>query len=284
MEVTYYPGCSLSGTAKEYGESTEAICKILGIKLQELDDWNCCGASSAHAVNDTLALELPMRNLMLADKVGLDVVTPCSSCYQRLKVAEKKILAEKEKEIPSHQYKGNFHIKHLVDFIWDDVGAEALRAKIVKPLKGLKPVCYYGCLSVRAPWVTDTRNPENPQTMDNVMATLGADVKKWSFKTDCCGGSLILTHPETARKLVQKLLDMAEEAGANCIVTGCPMCFSNLDSYQNIISRETGKEYHTPIFYLSELIGVAFGEPSAPKWLRRHLTDPRPFLKQQGLI
>ncbi|MFC1932744.1 CoB--CoM heterodisulfide reductase iron-sulfur subunit B family protein [Chloroflexota bacterium] len=284
INVSYYPGCSLDSTAKEYGESAEAICKSLEIKLTELDDWNCCGASSAHVVSDLLAVALPARNLEIADKAGLDLVVPCAACYQRLKMAEKELLAGKDIEGISRKYEGNFNIKHLADFIWEDVGEKAISAKGKKPLKDLKPVCYYGCLTVRPPKVTDARNPENPQAMDNIMKSLGANVRNWSYKTDCCGGNLILTRPDIARKLIKKLLDMAEEAGADCIVTGCPMCFSNLDSRQKSVSQESGGKYKLPIFYFSELMGAAYTEPNTQKWLGRHIIDPRPLLKQKGLI
>jgi heterodisulfide reductase subunit B len=282
--VSYYPGCSLDGTAKEYGESTEAVCKALGVELKELDDWNCCGSSSAHATSELLAVALPARNLEIADKAGLDLVVPCAACFQRLKSAEKEMRAGKDVAGVNSKYEGNFDIKHIVDFIWEDIGEKTINSKIKKPLKELKPVCYYGCLTARPPKITDAKNPEDPQAMDNVMKSLGADVKNWSYKTDCCGGNLILTRPDIARKLIQKLLDMAEEAGADCIVTACPMCLSNLDSRQKEISKNSGKEYRTPIFYLSELMGLAFDEPPVPKWLGRHLVDPRPLLKQKGLI
>ncbi|MFC1913358.1 CoB--CoM heterodisulfide reductase iron-sulfur subunit B family protein [Chloroflexota bacterium] len=282
--VSYFPGCSLDGTAKEYGESTEAVCKILGIELKELEDWSCCGSSSAHATNDSLAVALPARNLEIADKAGLNLVVPCAACFQRLKFAEKELLTGKDIEGITHKYKGNFSIKHLVDFVWEDIGEKTIDSKIKKPLKNLKTVCYYGCLTARPPKITDARNPEDPQTMDNVMKNLGAEVKSWSYKTDCCGGNLILTRPDIANKLIQKLLDMAKEAEADCIVAGCPMCFSNLDSWQKEISKKTGIEYTTPIFYFSELMGLAFGEPSAHKWFGRHMVDPKPLLKGKGLI
>jgi len=284
MDVSYYPGCSLESSAIEYRDSLEAVSRALGIELQELPDWSCCGSSSAHVTDDSLAMGLSARNLEIADKIGLDLVVPCAACFQRLKVAHKELLAGKGTGEISHNYKGNYSIKHLADFIWDDVGEKAISAKVTKSLKDLKPVCYYGCLTVRPPEVTDARNPEDPQAMDNIMKCLGADVKNWSYKTDCCGGSLVLTRPDIAGKLTQKLLDMAEESGADCIVTGCPMCFSNLDSQQKEISKNSGKKYKTPIFYISELMGLAFGEPSARKWFARHLMDPRKLLRQKGLI
>ena len=282
--VSYYPGCSLDGTAREFGESTEAICEALEIELKELEDWNCCGSSSAHITSDLLAVALAARNLEIADRAGLDLVVPCAACYQRLKAAEKDLLEGKYIEGITGKYRGDFDVKHLADFIWKDVGKKAITARVRKPLKGLRPVCYYGCLTTRPPRITGARNPEDPQAMDRIMKWLGADVRNWSYKTDCCGGNLILTRPDIARKLLGKLFDMAEEAGADCIVVGCPMCFSNLDTAQKDISKESGKEYAVPIFYFSELMGLAFGDPSASKWLGRHMVDPRPLLKQRGLI
>jgi heterodisulfide reductase subunit B len=231
-----------------------------------------------------LAVELAARNLEINDQVGLDLLVPCSACFQRLKVAHKKLLnGEKTNEV-SHSYKGNFSIKHSVDFFWEDVGKETLIEKVRQPLTGLNPVCYYGCLTARPPRVTDAINHDDPQAMDELLRTLGANVKEWSYKTDCCGGNLILTRPDIAKILIKKLFDMAEEAGADCVVVGCPLCQSNLDSRQKEISRETGREYHIPVFYFTELMGLAFSPPPVEKWLRRHITDPRPLLKKKELI
>ncbi|NQT72845.1 MAG: CoB--CoM heterodisulfide reductase iron-sulfur subunit B family protein [Chloroflexi bacterium] len=284
MDVSYYPGCSLSGTARDYGESVEAVSGTLGVALKELPDWNCCGSSSAHVTNDELSVALAARNLEIADKIGKDVAVPCAMCYSRLKVAEKALLAGREIEGISHKYEGSIHVKHLVDFFWENVGEQAILEKVKKPLEGLNPVCYYGCLITRPPEITDAVNPEDPQSMDNILKTLGANVKNWSYKTDCCGGSLILTLPEIAHKLIQKLLDMSQEAGADCIVAACPMCHSNLDGWQKEISQETGRKYDIPIFYFTELMGLAFGDASVKKWLHRHGTDPIPFLHEKELL
>jgi heterodisulfide reductase subunit B len=132
--------------------------------------------------------------------------------------------------------------------------------------------------------VTDAAEPENPQAMDEIMKTLGADVKNWSYKTDCCGGSLMLTHPDLARKLVKKLFDMALEAGADCIVVGCPMCHSNLDTRQKEILQENGKKYGIPVYYFTELMGLAFGDPGVDRWLDKHLTESKALLKRKGLL
>lgn len=278
MKVSYYPGCSADGTAREYGESIESVARILDFKLEELKDWNCCGASPAHATSPELSIALSARNLEIAGKTGLDLIIPCASCFHQLKRAEKNL--------PSAEGNGKkgFNVKYIVDFIHEDVGEKAVKAKVKRPLTGLKPVCYYGCLATRPPEVTGSKNPEDPQAMDRLLKALGADVKKWSFKTDCCGGTLIFNRTDLAFKLVSKLLAMAEEAGADCIVTGCPLCQSNLDVRQNQVTRPDGSNYNMPIFYFTELMGLAFGEADAAKWLRRHLVDPRPLLRQKGLL
>lgn len=284
MEASLYPGCSLGGLARSYRESLEAAARALGVKLRELEDWTCCGASSAHATNDKLAVALAARNLGLADKVGMDLVVPCAACYQRLKVAEKHLKQGNPVDGLLVEYEGDFHIRSLTDFFWENVGEKALKERVEKPLQALNPVCYYGCLVVRPPKVTDAKNPEDPQEMDKVLKSLGANVKNWSFKTDCCGGNLILTRPDLQMKLTQRILDMAEEAGADCVVVACPICHENLDSKQAEISQEAGKSYNIPIIYFTELMGLAFGDPAVEKWLGRHTVDPRPLLREKGLI
>ncbi|MDD5094676.1 MAG: CoB--CoM heterodisulfide reductase iron-sulfur subunit B family protein [Dehalococcoidia bacterium] len=284
MKVSYYPGCSLDGTAREFGESVEGMARMLGVELAELPDWNCCGSSSAHATSEALAFDLAARNLGIAERAGLDLLVPCALCFSRLKTAQKTIAAGRTSGGISTLTSSKVQVKDSVDFLWHDVGEKAIRQKVKKSLKGLNPVCYYGCLTTRPPHITDAPMPEDPHGMDLLLESLGANVKNWSYKTECCGGSLTLSLPEVAHKLIQKLLDMAQEAGADCIVAACPMCHSNLDTWQREISRETGKNYYIPIFYFTELMGLSFEHPDTRKWLRRHSTDPLPFLRQKGLL
>jgi heterodisulfide reductase subunit B2 len=284
MDVAYYPGCSLDGTAREYGESLEAVSRHLDVNLRELADWSCCGTSSAHITDDALALGLAARNLEIADHTGLDLLVPCAACYSRLKTGDHDIKQNPAGDFAPAHYKGEFQILHAGDFFNETVGLPAIADKVVKPLAGLKVVCYYGCLITRPPKVTGAADPDNPEAMDNIMAELGAEVKPWSFKTDCCGASHILTLPQVAYRMVAKLLDMAAEAGADAVVCGCPMCQSNLDSWQTDISRETGKTYEIPVFFFTELMGLAFGQPDTNKWLSRHAADPKPLLKSLNLL
>lgn len=283
MKVSYYPGCSLHGTALEYEESTQAVCRMLDIELKELSDWNCCGASSAHSTNEALAISLSARNLAMAEKTALDLVVPCAACFQRFKVAEKHIREEKDPTVDT-PYQGKIPIKHLLDFLCEEEVLKTLREKMKKSLQGLKAVCYYGCLTVRPPRVTDAIDCENPQAMDNLMILLGAESYPWSYKTDCCGGSLMLSRTDIVVRLTGKLLQMAKEAGANCVVTACPLCQANLDTRQAEVSKTLGTNVKLPIFYFTELMGLALGSDEVGKWVKKHIVDPRDLLKEHNLL
>jgi heterodisulfide reductase subunit B len=279
MKVSYYPGCALHGTSLEYGESTRGVSGLLGVELLELPDWNCCGASSAHITNESLALKLAGRNLAIAEKQGMDLVVPCAACYGRFKAAEKEP-AEGGSTAP----KWNFRVLNLLEFIVTSGLTEKIQALKKRSLAGLKVVCYYGCLLVRPPKVTGAKKYENPEEMDRLMELLGAESIPWSYKTDCCGGSLVLTRTDIVRRLTQKLFDKALEAGAEAIVVACPLCQSNLDSRQEEISREAGKRYELPILYFTELIGLAMGHKDANKWFKRHFINPMKLLTSKGLV
>lgn len=283
MKVSYYPGCSLHSTGLEYGKSTQEVCKILDIELEELPDWNCCGASSAHCTDEVLAIELATRNLVKAEDAGLDLVIPCAACFQRFKVAEKHITEGKEPAIDT-PYQGKVPIKHLLDFLVEEENLKVIKEKIKKPLNGLKAVCYYGCLITRPPKITDAKNYENPQAMDELLSLLGVEVYPWSYKTDCCGGSLMLSRPDIVAQLSGKLIQMAEDAGADCVATACPLCQANLDTKQAAISKNLGRKVRFPTFYFTELLGLALGFGEADKWLRKHIIDPRDMLKSKGLL
>jgi heterodisulfide reductase subunit B len=283
VKVSYYPGCSLHSTGLEYDESTQEVCKILGIELEELSDWNCCGAGSAHCTDEVLSIELPVRNLVKAEEAGLDLVIPCAACFNRFKVAEKHIREGKEPVIDT-PYKGKVPIKHLLNFLSEEEKLKLIKEKIEKPLNGLKVACYYGCLITRPPEITDAKHHENPQVMDDLLSLLGAEACSWSYKTDCCGGSLMLSRPDIVAQLSGKLIQMAEEAGANCIATACPLCQANLDTKQGMISKDLEREVHFPTFYFTELLGLALGYEKADKWFRRHVIDPRDLLKSHGLL
>lgn len=282
MKVSYYPGCSLHGTAKEYDQSVRSVSHALGIELEEIEDWSCCGASSAHSTNFKLSIALPARNLIAAEKKAQDVMIPCAACFNRFKTAEHHLSHDPElkaevEEIVGGRYQGSAAIRNPIDIIVRDIGLEALAAKVVKRLAGLKPVSYYGCLLLRPPDVCRFDDAENPVLLDRILAVLGAEVRPWSFKTDCCGGSLTISKTEIVVRMVDKLMEMAREAGANCLVTACPVCMANLDM------RSSG-DAGLPVFYFTELAALAMGQEGPEGWFRLHRTDPRPLLKGLQLL
>lgn len=268
MRYSYYPGCSLHSSAREYDESTRAVCKALGIELVELPDWNCCGATSAHSLNDLLAVAIPARNLKIAEGLGLDLVTPCAACFNRLKDAE-HIVGENPKiieEVINYSFRHNIKVLHLLDIM----DLSEIKKRLVKPLNGLKLVAYYGCLLVRPPKVTEFDNLENPVKLDKLLETIGATTLDWSYKTECCGASLSLTRRDIVYNLVSKIVNSAKDSGASAIVTACPLCQANLEMRQ--------KE-NFPIFYFTELLGIVFGLEESEEWLKRHLVNVQALLQ-----
>lgn len=277
MEFSYYPGCSLHSTAVEYDSSVRATLAELGVVLHELEDWNCCGASSAHATNRLLSLSLPARNIAIAQRSGLDVVFPCAACYNRHKTADHEMreYSERRAEIESvvgFEYEGVVDIRPVLDVVGNLVGIDKLKASVSRPLTGLRVVSYYGCLLVRPPEVTRFDHPEHPTLMDRILEAIGAEVRRWAYSTDCCGGGLALTKPDLAARMVRRLVERAREAGADAIVTSCPLCQLNLEM------RQDRRVAETPIFYFTELIGTAMGLPQIDSWWGKHLVDPTPLL------
>ncbi|MBW1980633.1 MAG: CoB--CoM heterodisulfide reductase iron-sulfur subunit B family protein [Deltaproteobacteria bacterium] len=283
MKVSYYPGCSLEGTARDYRESLESVAAKLEIHLQELEDWNCCGATAAHSIDDVAALILPGRNLVIAEQAGLDLVVPCALCFNRLKTAEKAFLQGKMPR-SDFSFTGKIKVWDLLDFFAQPWMLPEIRARVTAPLIGLEPVCYYGCVANRPPKVTDAAQPENPQNMDVLLTTLGARVIDWPHKTDCCGASHAVARPDIVFQLVHRLYQRALRAGANCIVVSCQMCQANLDMYQEHIGRLFGASYYLPIFYFTELMGLAMGLREVGFWLARHMVDPQPLLARAKLL
>lgn len=276
MKFSYYPGCSLHSTGKEYGESTEAVCQALGIELVEVADWNCCGASAAHSLNHELAIRLSGRNLLLAQSSGMDVAVPCSACYHNLKQADEELKVDAEKrqeleQVMGIHWTGGVQARHLLDVVYHEVGIDNIRPLVKKPLSGLKVVPYYGCLITRPPHKDDFDSVEQPQSMDRLLEACGCEVMRWSYKTDCCGAGLSLPQSEIVVDLVKKLINMAKQAGAEGIVTACPLCQANLEMRQNGANM--------PVLYFTEVLGMVLGIKDANRWMNRHLINPRGILE-----
>jgi heterodisulfide reductase subunit B len=296
----FYPGCTLHSTGVEFGVSTELVCQALGVEMLEIPDWNCCGASSAHSMDHTLFLALPARNLAQAqaleapDDGPLDLAIPCAACFSRLAAADLALRqdtafrAQIEALLAFH-YEARIRPRNLLDIFANDFSPQALRAPVLKPLDGLKVVSYYGCLLIRPPEYTQRwDDPEHPQTMDYVLELMGAQPVPWSYGIDCCGGSLTLNRSDVVVHLVDKLARAAHEAGADAMVTACPMCMANVDGRQLYrggppLPRPPKPDYQPlPIFYFTELMALAYGL-SLKKVLGKHLVSPKPLLGRLGL-
>jgi len=283
MKVSYYPGCSLEASARDYQESIQGVCRRLEIELVELADWNCCGATAAHSLNHRASIELPGRNLVIAERAGRDLVAPCPLCFNRLKAAEKALLNERPGRY-RYAIEGKVKVWDLADFMAREQVLELIESKVTNPLEGIKAVCYYGCMSSRPPKITDAENCENPMSMDLILERLGAEAIDWAYKTDCCGASHVVDRPDMVFRMVGKLYKQALEVGANCIVVSCQMCQANLDIYQDKIGEQLGMTVDLPIIYFTELIGLAMKEREVEKWLSCHFVDPLTFLGKQNLL
>lgn len=282
MRYAYYPGCSLEATAKEYNQSSQAVSAHLGLDLVELEDWNCCGATSAHSTNQLLALALPARNLALAGEAGLNLVAPCSACYSRLKLTAHQLREDRKLGRQLEQVTGiaihrQVEVYSLLEAMVSKVGLEAVASKVVSPLTGLKAACYYGCLLVRPPAITKFDDPDNPVLMDQLVQVLGGRAVRWFYKTDCCGASLAMSRAELVTTMVSSLLEHARDAGANCVVTACPLCSANLEMRRR-------EDCTLPVFYFTELMGLSFNLPGCRNWLKKHLVSPLPLLASMDLL
>lgn len=283
MKYAYYPGCSLKGTGKAYEESLLPVMKHLGVEMQELDDWNCCGATAYMAVDEGKACAAAARNLAIAEKSGLQqVMAPCSACYLVLNKTQHYLqeypamrqTVSRALETVGLRCDGHSVVRHPLDVLFNDIGLEAVKQKVTRPLKGLKVAPYYGCQIVR-PYATFD-DQSNPTTMDRLLETLGATVIKWPLKTKCCGGSLTGTLPEAGLRLSYILLKEAIKRGADVIATVCPLCQFNLDAYHPKIAAKW-EPVPIPTVYFSQLMGLAFGLPADQVVLHRGMVPMKPL-------
>ncbi|TVQ98461.1 MAG: heterodisulfide reductase subunit B [Desulfovibrionales bacterium] len=277
----YYPGCSGLGTSQEYESSTRAVCRALGVKLVDIPDWSCCGSTPAHTVDHLLSSALAARNLALAEDLdAAAVITPCPSCLTNLKVAVHR-MSDREfrmqvNKLLDKPVDRSTPVKSVLQVLAEDVGPETVAEMLPhKPLAGLKVAPYYGCIMNRPPEVMQFDDHENPMAMDNLMAALGAEVLPFPLKVECCGASYGVARKDIVAKLSGKLLQAAEDLGAHAVVTACPLCQMNLDLRQGQASSAAGHKFQLPVFYYTQLIGLALGVPQSELGLSKLCVNPR---------
>jgi heterodisulfide reductase subunit B len=274
MKLGFYPGCSLKGTAREYNESVKALAPVFGIELEDIEDWNCCGASAAHAVNKDLSVALPARVLALAERQGFEeIVVPCAACFNRLVVAQYEMnqsaeLKSKVEEDIQLTFDNKVKVLNVVQFI-DKYIKDKLADKITKKFEH-QVACYYGCLLVRPHKIIGFDRVEDPTSMDELMQLIGATSIDWGFKTECCGASLSIARTDLVAKLSGNIVKDAADRGAEAIIVACPMCHSNLDMRRPQIDEYVGKDISTPVIYITQAIGLAVGVAPEKLGLQRH--------------
>ena len=288
MKYAYYPGCSLHATASDYQQSIDSVFKKLSIELEEMEGWTCCGASAAHVTDDLLSLVLPAKDLLQADKMGLEVLAPCAACYNRMrstahKLQENAAMRRKVNQILKAEYAGKARVRHISDVVVNEYGLEAIAKLLVKSLKGLKVVCYYGGLSAQPQKIVPFDDPVYPSYLDRLIQTLGGEAREWPFKTECCGGSFSVSKKDIVLKLTHDLLEMAQNLGAEAIVVDCPLCQFNLDFRQEEVEKKYGVHFGLPVFYFTQLLGVCLGLGEEALGLKKLNIDPFPLLETKNL-
>jgi len=280
-KYAYYPGCSLHSTGSEYDVSFRAVCDKLGIGIEEIEGWVCCGTSPAHSTSKLLSLALPYENICLAGKMGLnDIVAPCASCFARLKTAQYEAAEDPkvagqisealEKPLPE-----SMSILSPLEIFRN---SHDISQAVTRQLSDLKVACYYGCLLTRPDKVMQFDECEYPMAMDEILRSLGITTLDWSYKTECCGGALAMTRTDVVLKLTRDILEEARTVGANAISVACPLCHVNLDTRQEEVEQKYNVSYGLPVFYFTQLMALAFGVPADKLGLEKH------FVSTEGVL
>ncbi len=285
MRYAYYPGCSAESTARDQYMSVNEVAKALNIELLEPKGWTCCGSTPAHHTDKVLSIALPAANLLMAKKMGLDMVVFCAACYNRMKVANHEIRTNPEirKEIADalgEDYDGSVKVHHFVEVLIKDIGVKKLLEAFTHSLDGLKVASYYGCLLVRPRDVTNFDDPENPTLMDSLITIMGGESIDWPHKVECCGGGFALSRTDIVLELSNSILGMAKTSGAECMSVACPMCQVNLDLRQSDINKTKNKDYQLPVVYISQLVGLCLGISAEKLGMDKCVVSPKPVIEK----
>ena len=300
-KVAYYPGCALEGTAHAYDRSTREIGKALGLEIEDLKNWNCCGAMEVKNIDPKIQTYLSARNLQIADDMGHDVVmAPCNGCYHNLKKAEYDLANdEKSREVNARLANkaghgvyeaGKVETIHALDWIKHTIGEDGLRERVKNSLSGLKIACYYGCMYTRPRHIfpekdkgPGTESTAKPHFMDDLLSAAGAEIVEYPLKTACCGGAHALSDADTSTRLVLNLLTTAEACGADVIATECPTCHTGLEMHQKRAETVLGRKTSVKILYFTQLLGMAMGLSARKVGVHENMSESRDLLRAKGL-
>jgi heterodisulfide reductase subunit B len=285
MKVSYFPGCTLNTTGKGFDIAVRAATKAVGLDLVELDEWNCCGATYPLIVDNMLELAAPAHVLVAAREEGSTLTTACTTCYNVLRrtnlfVQEHEEERERINAFIEAEYDGEVTVKDILHLLRDDVGFASIQDKVQKPLEGLAVASYYGCMVLRPPDEVAYDDPDHPQSLDDLMAALGATPVDYPHKNECCGAYLAVENPQVTREMVYTILKSARAAGAEAVVTNCPLCQFNLDKQQADLRTAYAGYRSMPVFYFSQLMGLALGLSIEDYGWQRHYISPQPVLER----
>ncbi|HSW01087.1 MAG TPA: CoB--CoM heterodisulfide reductase iron-sulfur subunit B family protein [Sedimentisphaerales bacterium] len=284
MKYAYFPGCSAESTARDMHQSTLAVAQSLGIQLVEPKGWTCCGATAGHQTDRVLAVALSAATLAKVKSLGLDLVVNCAACYNRMKVANHEVATNpqvraKVAEAIGRDYEGSVKIRHLLEVLLEDIGVETIAGALRGSLAGMKIANYYGCLLVRPHDVTGFDDPENPTSLDRMVAAIGGTALEWPHKTECCGSGLSMSRTDVVVNLTDNIVGMAKAAGAECIAVSCPMCQINLDMRQLDVATIKGRRHDVPVLYITQLLGLCLGIPAGQLGLNKLMISPERIVK-----
>ncbi|MGV8147246.1 MAG: CoB--CoM heterodisulfide reductase iron-sulfur subunit B family protein [Alkaliphilus sp.] len=288
MKYSYFPGCTLHTQAKNFNDSIKSTSAILDIELEELEDWQCCGAVYPLATDSTMGLVSPYRSLQKAHECGTDLVTVCSACYNVLKrtnvtvANDSEIRTKLSNYMDVDEYSGESKVLHLLEAMKENNGFENIKEKTVNPLKGLKVAPYYGCLLLRPSKELEFDNPENPTMFEEFIKSMGATAIDFPNRIDCCGAYVSITSQRKVKGATESILKSATKRKADIIITSCPLCYYNLAKEQEGLVKDDYTFKPIPILYFTQLLALALGVESCG--FESNKIDARPILKSKGLI
>jgi succinate dehydrogenase / fumarate reductase cytochrome b subunit len=291
VKLAYYPGCVAQESGQELDKSTRWVCQRLGIELVDVPKFSCCGSGFLDEANVTLNVALNARNLALAEGLGLDVLTICSTCqgmltFSNLQYQDPAIHRRVEGALAQIgvKYHGTTRVKHLLQVLTESFPPAKLKPLIVRPLRGLKVGAFYGCHLLRPADELKWENGEEPHSFEDLITTLGAEPVMYRGRVMCCGFPILFVNGPTANKIAAHQIDDAAAHGADAMATPCPLCHISLDAYQNHAAKEAGHPLHMPIFHLPQLVGLALGATPEELGLPRHLVSTDSALAKLGQV
>ncbi|MFZ5916867.1 MAG: CoB--CoM heterodisulfide reductase iron-sulfur subunit B family protein [Chloroflexota bacterium] len=291
MKVPYFPGCTLNTTAKGFDNAVRASAAALGVELIELLEWNCCGATFPLLVDNAMDLLAPTDILYKASLQGNRLAIACTTCYNVVRRANHALkndgdMLEKINYFLEHDsdYQATVEALDVVQILRDDVGWEAVRQAVKKPLNGLRVAAYYGCMVVRPPAEVAYDDPDNPTALDDMITALGGQPVAWPHKTECCGAYLAVKSPQVTQEMSYTVLSAAAHNGAEIVVTNCPLCQFNLDKQQQTMAQRYAGFRPLPVLYWAQLLGLALGLDGSNYDLDKTYIPARPLLERVGLV